>query len=282
MPIPRSDLVFTVKSQATRESGLHPNEDIFGVEANFAWIFDGATRTSSSQQEARPLVLALSDGIRDAILAGETDLRQIGKHGVDVAIQRLNTDSVTIPPSAAGLICKLEGGILEYLVLGDVTMIVSSQKSISIVRDPSAIQREAFYLMEATTSQKSLGEVLEQRRRGMNTQAGYWIWSTSKDAVDNAYLSQFVVSPDSWVLLASDGFLRLVDLFRSVSHDELMLLAIDKGCEFIIDMVRDLEREDADCSKFARASVSDDASGLLLAVVDDDRQVPSTEKQGGN
>ena len=281
MPTQYSTHMFSVASQATRGSGLHPNEDIFGVEGNFAWMFDGATRTSSSQQEARPLVLALSDGIRDAVLAGETDLRQIGKHGVDVATQRLTTNSVTIPPSAAGLICKLEDGILEYLVLGDVTMIVSSQRSISIVRDPSAIQREAFYLREATTSQKSLGEVLDQRRRGMNTQAGYWIWSISRDAVDKAYISQFIVSQGSWVLLASDGFLRLVDLFRSVSHDELMFLAINKGCEFIIDMVRDLEREDADCSKFARASVSDDASGLLLTVVDD-RQVSSTEKQGGN
>lgn len=272
MQTPHPTLVFTVKSQATRESGLHSNEDLFGVEGNFAWIFDGATSMSPSEQGARELVLALSDGIREAILAGEMDLRRIGKHGVDVAIQRLKTDGSKIPPSAAGLICKLQGNILEYLVLGDVTMIVRSQKSISIVRDPSSLQREVSFLIEAKTTQRSLGEVIDQRRREMNTQAGYWIWSISKDAVDKAYLSQFIVSPDSWVLLASDGYLRLVDLFRSVSHDELMLLTINKGCDFIIDMVRDLEHEDADCSRFSRASVCDDASGLLLEIVDNDGQ----------
>jgi serine/threonine protein phosphatase PrpC len=280
MPTPHHDLAFAVKSQATRESGLHPNEDIFGVEGNFAWIFDGATSASPSQQGASELVLALSDGIREAVLAGDTDLRQIGKRGVDAAIQRLKTDSSKIPPSAAGLICKLQGDIIEYLVLGDVTMIVSSQKSISIVRDPSSLQREVSYLTEAKTSQRSLGDVLDKRRRGMNTEAGYWIWSVSKDAVDKAYLSQFVVSPDSWVLLASDGFLRLVDLFKNVSYDELMLLAINKGCDSIIDMVRELESEDADCSRFSRASVCDDASGLLLEVVDNERFAPFITKKG--
>ena len=263
-------LVFTVESQATRDSGLHPNEDIFGVEGNIAWIFDGASRTNPSEQVTRDFVLALSAGVRQAILAGEMDLRKIGKHGVDNAIQRLKTDNSKIPPSAAGLICKIQGNTLRYLVLGDVTMIVRSQNSISIVRDPSSVQREVAFLQEAIAAQQSLGEVIDQRRSQMNIEGGYWIWSISKEAVDHAYLSQFAVSPNSWVLLASDGLLRLVDVFRSINHDELMLLAMSKGCDFIIDMVRDLERADDDCSSFPRVTVRDDASGLLLSVKGND------------
>jgi hypothetical protein len=242
------------------------------VESNIAWIFDGASRTNASEQVTRDLVSALGDGIREAIVAGEIDLRRISRHGVDTAIQRLETDNSMIPPSAAGLICKLEGNILEYLVLGDVTMIVRSQKSISIVRDPSSVQREVAFLQEAMDAHQSLGEVIDRRRSQMNRNDGYWIWSISREAVDHAYLSQFAVSPDSTVLLASDGFLRLVDVFGSVNHDELMLLAMNKGCDFIIDMVRDLERADDDCSRFPRATVRDDASGLLLSVIGNDGQ----------
>lgn len=59
---------------------------------------------------------------------------------------------------------------------------------------------------------------------------------------------------------------------ETVSHDELVLLAIDRGCDSIIDMVRSLENDDEDRSRFSRASVHDDASGLLLAVTNHDGQ----------
>ena len=77
---------------------------------------------------------------------------------------------------------------------------------------------------------------------------------------------QSVPCPDGTIiLLTSDGFSALVDLYQKMSAAELMQMAQDKGLAALVDMARRIEtEEDPGGVLFPRFKLSDDATGLLL------------------
>lgn len=75
-----------------------------------------------------------------------------------------------------------------------------------------------------------------------------------------AQVGKIAMAAGGYVLLASDGLMRLVDVFRVYSAAELFAAARNTGLASLIQRVRTVELDDA----YPRAKVHDDASGLLL------------------
>ncbi len=65
-------------------------------------------------------------------------------------------------------------------------------------------------------------------------------------------------------LLASDGLMRLVDVFRLFTALELFAAARHDGLTPLIQKLRKVEYDDIHGHRYPRAKVHDDATGLLL------------------
>ena len=65
-------------------------------------------------------------------------------------------------------------------------------------------------------------------------------------------------------LLASDGLMRLVDVFHRYTEIDLLHAAVSSGLDPLIRELRAIETADAIARRYPRAKVSDDATGLLL------------------
>jgi hypothetical protein len=68
-------------------------------------------------------------------------------------------------------------------------------------------------------------------------------------------------------LLATDGFMRLVDLFGRYTPDEVMCLAGGIGLAKLARELREMEAADGDCLHVPRTKPHDDASAILLEIV---------------
>ena len=75
------------------------------------------------------------------------------------------------------------------------------------------------------------------------------------------------VAPGTRLLLATDGFMRLTDLFARYSWDELFDLAARDGLSALVDELRQMEVADGDCLHVPRTKPHDDASAILLEVM---------------
>jgi hypothetical protein len=71
-----------------------------------------------------------------------------------------------------------------------------------------------------------------------------------------------------YLLLLSDGFYRLVDVFAAVTPAGLMQAALAKGLRRLCLELRGLEDADRACSKYLRVKAYDDASAILIAVTE--------------
>jgi hypothetical protein len=75
---------------------------------------------------------------------------------------------------------------------------------------------------------------------------------------------QIAMPAGGHVLLASDGLMRLVDVFRLYTAVELFVAARDGGLAPLIRLLRTVEHDDIHGHRYPRAKVHDDATGLLL------------------
>lgn len=95
---------------------------------------------------------------------------------------------------------------------------------------------------------------------------GYWIWSTHLAAVGHARSASLPVANGDWVLLATDGLMRLVDVFGVEKYDTLIESVRNTGLRELVSRVRELEARDPNCEVFPRVHKEDDATAILLRV----------------
>lgn len=244
------------------------NEDIVGLSGSYLWVFDGASRADERACiQARRLVAALDAGIRLAVAAAPGSLRDV----MVAAVRHARNECGDArcggwKSSAAGIIARVDNGRLEYLRLGDVSLIVVQRDDVVVLGDPTAIDRERQYLADAAVSGRSLSEVIQKRHTTMNQEGGYWMWSTEPLAALQAQTGVISLAPDARLLLLSDGLMRLVDLFGRMTASELIEHIESFGFLATIEVLRQIESTTPNAGHFVRAKQCDDASGLYACV----------------
>lgn len=98
----------------------------------------------------------------------------------------------------------------------------------------------------------------------MNMPEGYGVFSITPTPAHFIHAGTHALEPGAHVLLASDGLMRLVDVFQRYSAAELFDAITQRGVAELVAEVRAMEMEDADCIAFPRAKRHDDASGVLI------------------
>ncbi len=104
------------------------------------------------------------------------------------------------------------------------------------------------------------GAGLRANRSLMNREGGYWVLSTDPAAADHVWQTRIPLRAGQRFAIASDGFLRLVELFGTATPADLLAISGAEDAARRIERLRDLERQPDSLRRFTRVKPHDDAS----------------------
>lgn len=267
--------------------GSHVNEDGAGLQGHAAWIIDGATGVSD-----RKLTSAGTDAAWLAELIGER-LAQLASVGGSEHLDHLQdsirhafeaeTAHVDLPgdehaPSACLGFLRLRGRVgsgllhLEGHFLGDVVALVPTESGIVRWTDERSkpFERRTLAVLEGASRQPGiLPEVvrrqIQENRTRLNHPEGYWVVNPRRPWAGRELRFEAAVAPGHPVVLATDGFMRLVDVFAAYSDASLHAsLSAGEG-ERLMQELRAREGEDPRAGLYPRVKIHDDATVLVVA-----------------
>ena len=266
-----------------------PNEDICGVSGDWAWVIDtsifpGTTPVMHEKSDAAWLARFADERLSNLAPQAEdgaTLLRHVMEEARTayraVAPAERHDDFVAWPLGAMTLVCR-RGSALDVWTFGDTTAYVrqpdgavatlgdapglrdaESSLAAELMRQagsrPTAILDEPVFLAW-------LGERrVRQRRSGIPAA----ILSFNPDAADRLRHETAPCENDTVILLASDGFSALVDLYGALDAGAVMEAALTSGLEPLVKLARKIETEqDPDGRLYPRFKASDDTTAILL------------------
>lgn len=279
---------FEIIDLLSRASG-HENEDRAGHSTSLAWVIDGAT-----DMVDQPLIGEASDAAWLAE-AAQNMLREIDGSTAWASLphlpQQLNeklalkfrSECRREPahrwehPSAAALIAKLSDRKLEWISLGDCALIAETPQGLecvgvggpdagdrSIAEDLKRLNETARMSSEQERKDRMWPDMRIKRGERLNTPDGYAVLSITPPPQNLIASGQIEISKAGYALLATDGLMRLVEIFERYSPQALLVEAIEHGLEHLITELREIESADGECLEYPRIKRSDDATGLLL------------------
>jgi len=266
-----------------------PNEDICGASGDWAWVID-----TSIFPGTKPVMDGKSDAAWLARFANERlsnlapqaqDGAGLLRHVMEeariayraVAPAERHEDFVTWPLGAMTLVRRRDNG-LDAWTFGDTTAYVRQPDgSVQVLGDAPSLRdaeaAKAAELMRQAGSRPTaildepvflawLGERRERQRRSGVPAA---LLSFNPDAVARLRHETAPCADGTAILLASDGFSALVDLYQAMDAEALMEAALTSGLEPLARLAREIETErDPDGRLYPRFKASDDTTAMLL------------------
>jgi hypothetical protein len=249
-----------------------PNEDWFAATPNLIVVLDGATiRTETG---CRHGAAWYTRQLGAAILTHTRDDRPL-PHALhdaiaDVAEQHPGCDlSHPGTPSAAVGIARLTTTDLQYLVLGDVTLVIGAIDGHAWpVSDPrisatAAVERRAAdrYPIGSPEKAAALIPMKHAELAARNTADGYWIAATDPAAAYHSTIGQMSLHEIERLAVLTDGAARYTDLFQLGDWASALRVLESSGPRWFIDkMVRPVETADPLGVRYPRNKRSDDAT----------------------
>jgi Protein phosphatase 2C len=263
------------------------NEDRVGMVGDLAWVIDGATDVVDE-----PLVGDVSDAAWFANALDSTLRRHaedppselgllipIVTHELAAAFNqsaRRSPKGRQDHPSASALIVRERDGQLDYLSVGDCTLLAEAERGLmrlgtaagggdralaATIRRFQEVQTE----LSAAAMRDRIWPHIRATRGLMNDPNGYGVISITEPPLSFVCSGTVQLASHGAALMGSDGLLRLVDVFTSHSEQSLVNAARSIGLCSLIDELRALEVADPHNIRYPRAKTFDDASGVLLA-----------------
>jgi hypothetical protein len=254
----------------------HPNEDHHIATDTAVVLADGATsRTENGcehgvawfaqtlcghigahAQHAATLRGALADAI-DATAAAHPgcDLSHPGSPSATVGIVRAYGDDA-----------------IEWLVLGDVSLIIDTADGIQMhtqsVDHIGQTERDAATALPIGHPERdrhlvAMKHVMNAQR---NTDGGYWVAAADRRAAYRVASGVIPAAAVRRILLVSDGAAALAEVYAATDAAGLLDLAETDGPEAIIKQVRSIEEADPTATAYPRTKVGDDATAITIEV----------------
>lgn len=285
--VPKASVGWRILSQVSVKGSAAFNEDMAGSVGSHAWIIDGsaffsgASRTEqqsegawlaqrvdeilrSTARDEAPLsevAAALETALaRDYAALGEGHPERVGGEGPSAVLGLLRL-------SAVGQSCRIEG-----VVIGDVSIVILDGERMQRWTDPSAGPFEARTIAAAGTGLRREGEPISapalaqihENRRFLNKSDGYWAVHPVLPWRGGLRSFTATVSSTATVLLASDGFMRIVDVLQRYDEAGLMRAVVSDGAAALVSELRRLESGDPRTQRFRRVKIHDDATALVV------------------
>jgi hypothetical protein len=189
-----------------------------------------------------------------------------------VASEHRGTCDLTHPgtPSAGIGIVRFRPTSIEYLVLGDVTVVIDQIGTLTLVTDDRVSHTAAAERAEADQhpigSPEKAEALLAMKRAELaarNVPGGYWIAEADPRVVQHALTGTHPVSAGTRVGVLSDGAARAATL-GLVDWPGAIDLLCTKGPAKLIALVREAEAADPYAVQWPRNKCSDDATAVCI------------------
>ncbi|MGW5304558.1 integrase [Streptomyces griseoluteus] len=189
-------------------------------------------------------------------------------------VRSLHEDSCDLAyrasPTSTVVAARVGGGALEYLVLGDSTLLLADgDGGTEVVTDRrlDVVGKRLRGPVDAlpTGSPEHSAALAEYRDAltGLRNQPdGFWIAGPDPRAAENALTGTVPLDSLVSVTLMSDGATRLVDRFELAEWRGALAVLNSDGPSELIRRVREAEGEDPDGRRWPRGKARDDATAL--------------------
>lgn len=265
--------------------GVH-NEDAWGRSGEAFWVLDGATGVGDRPHIAAPsdaawfvgeVSGALSAGFA-AGLAAPKAIAESARAAAGAAARLTNLDHLEafeLPCASLTLVQALGDGAVEFANLGDCRLVWRLGEGPAQPFGTSGVTALDALMERRIAEQLARGvspedvraaskAMAREHRKLINTPEGYWILDLSGAGTPHTQRTVLRADQPLDLLLMSDGFTRLTDLYRVHDHDSLLRAAKRDGLAALYEQLRAIEADDPDCRTHARNKVRDDATAVLL------------------
>lgn len=266
------------------------NEDIAGSSKCAYWVIDGATGYFNNfidlqTSDALWYVKGLNDYLKENMDDAKRSIVQILKDAIEQLAVRYfafiaDKEESVLPeqyPSATIAIARERGDAMELFVLCDCTVAVSVNHQVSVYTDSriDKIEKQLIEKMHAYQEEhrgctiEDVRRILKKdfisNRQRKNTPEGYYVLEFNKDAVEQGIQVSLPKASVDGLLLMSDGFTRVVDVFHCFDDfGSLFKEAKENGLRGIWEKINQCENDDPDCIRFPRTKKSDDSTAVLV------------------
>jgi hypothetical protein len=274
---------------ATRP-GKTRNEDLVHAGANTAWVLDGASvptgMTACCDRDAAWYVQRLTRALTHT-LAPDPDLPLPAALAAAIDdVEREHRTACATPgaatgPSATLALTRRRGQLLDWLVLGDATLLLDTGTEINAISDKrlrgiaTSLRAQIRGRLAAgggydTQEHRTLlAQLVAAERAARNTPEGYWIAADDPDAADHALTGTARIGNGSGevrrLALLTDGAERAIELFQLYQSQLDLLDALTRDPADILAIVRAAEDNDPHGRVYPRTSRSDDATALIVS-----------------
>jgi hypothetical protein len=280
---------------AATQPGAKINEDGYGhwpaAAPYAAWVLDGVTGINdrtllpgpsdaawfvAQVQEVLPALLSEAPDRPAADLIGAL-VDELERRQSAAWRDARGADGCETPAASFALI-RLIGLEIEVLRLGDCLVLMeASDGTVTVMDHPvlaaiEAESREALLALRArgTTDPKeafaALLPQLRAQRRRRNLADGYGVLAAERSCLPMLHVDRMSARAVRRVLLASDGYYRLVDHYGAASDAELVRRTAELGADAMLQHLRAIEAADPLATQFPRLKIADDATALLMGV----------------
>jgi hypothetical protein len=181
-------------------------------------------------------------------------------------------------PAASFALVRLLGDDLEIARLGDCLVLLESGDGAVTVLDHPVLEqieaetRRALLDMRARglTDPKQVFETMMPRLRAQrqrrNLPDGYGVLAGEQSCIAMMHVDRMAANCVRRVLLASDGYYRLVDHYGAMSDADLVEETARQGADALLKQVRAIEAADPLGVTYPRLKIRDDATALLIGL----------------
>lgn len=265
------------------------NEDSCGVSGDWAWVIDtsifpGTPPIMNEVSDAAWLARFASERLSElAARAHDRDGVALLRHVMEEArvtflarAPEERHDVLTWPVGAMTLMHRA-GPVLDVWTFADTTAFVRRPDgSVLTVGEAPELRgyeaaKAAELLRASGSTPKTIFEAplfqawLTERRQRQKEGKGLALLGLDPAAADRVRHRQVPCEDGTVVLLTSDGFSALVDLYGETDATGLVEAALRDGLEPLARRAREIEtKEDPSGTRFPRFKESDDATALLI------------------
>lgn len=296
-PVPRraADRPRALRVRATTQPATPgaPNEDWMLATEDLVVVLDGQTaRTGTGCAHGVAWYAAtLGGAIADLAADPALSLDAVLSRAIDRTAGAHPACDLRHPatPSATAAIVRPQRDAIEYLVLGDVTVLAETSDRLLVVTDArvdaaARAERHAADRHPLGSPQKRAA-LLRMKHAELalrNRPGGYWVAAADPAAARHAVMGAIPREAVRRLAVLSDGAARVVALFGLTGWPGVLDLLRRHGPAALIDRVRAAEAGDPAGTRWPRNKGSDDATAVY-AELDDTvhrRRAPVRGRQG--
>lgn len=278
---------------AVTAPGATINEDAFGIHPDAArpsavWVLDGVTGLNEGPLLPGPTdaawFVAQVQELLPALLAQEVErpvsalVRALSARQAEAWLDSRGVCEDSETPAASFALARLLGDEIEITRLGDCSVLIERHNgSVEVLRNLALERLEAqlkHMILELRLSGKDDPETirtellpaLRAQRSRRNAPSGYGVLAPEQECLDMLMVERVPASAVRRILLASDGYYRLVDVYGAFGDAELIEHTELQGAEQLLGRLREIEQSDPEARRYPRLKASDDATAVLLRV----------------